>query len=63
MYKRRHLIEARVAHDLGPRSPSECHVTDVKTWMNGIFDLCIAVTIWHSKRVIIRFPLPYRVGV
>jgi len=62
MYKRRHLIEVRVAHHLGLLSPSECHVADVKTWMNGSFNLCIPVTIGHSKRVIIRFPLPYRVG-
>jgi len=30
--------------------------------MHGSFNLCIPVTIANSKLVLIRFPLPYRVG-
>ncbi len=60
--RRRELIQERVAHHLGLRSPSVCRVTHSTNWMHGSFNLCIPVTIADSKLVLIRFPLPYRVG-
>lgn len=63
MYKRRGLIEAQwVAHHLGLKSSTLCRAADVKEWMHGSFNLCIPVYIEDSKRVLMRFPLPYRVG-
>lgn len=42
---------------------------DVEKWHHGSFNLCVPVTIndwkWKQqpgKRVLLRFPLPYRVG-
>lgn len=44
-------------------------MADIKSWYHGGFNVCIPVTIsaWEGKelpgqRVLIRFPLPYRVG-
>ncbi|PTU19992.1 hypothetical protein P175DRAFT_0509952 [Aspergillus ochraceoroseus IBT 24754] len=44
-----------------------CHVGEVKEWMTGSFNVCILVDIDGQddnapKRVLIRFPLPYKVG-
>ncbi|RFU30500.1 hypothetical protein B7463_g5814, partial [Scytalidium lignicola] len=59
---RRDLIKALVVHHLGLRSPSACHVAEIREWMQGSFNLCIPVTVEKSKRVLVRFPLPYRTG-
>jgi hypothetical protein len=58
---RRDLVELRVAHHL--RVPlNKCHADDIDHWMHGSFNLCVPVTVDGLGRVIIRFPLPYRVG-
>ncbi|RHZ73316.1 hypothetical protein CDV55_105757 [Aspergillus turcosus] len=62
----RTLIQALTARHLGVDATA-CHVADEADWVHGSFNLCIPVTItaWRKhprKRVIIRFPLPYRVG-
>lgn len=64
--KNRNLIQAVTARHLGVDATT-CHVADEADWVHGSFNLCIPVTItaWRKhprKRVIIRFPLPYRVG-
>ncbi|KFZ20088.1 hypothetical protein V502_03366 [Pseudogymnoascus sp. VKM F-4520 (FW-2644)] len=66
---KRNWIKAVVAHHLKLRSPASCQVADIKSWYHGGFNVCIPVTInaWEGKeqpgqRVLIRFPLPYRVG-
>lgn len=66
---KRSWTKAVVAHHLNLRSPTLCQVADVKSWYHGSFNVCIPVTIspWEGKeqpgqRVLIRFPLPYRVG-
>lgn len=61
LYRRQILIQKRVAHHLNVPS-STCQVAAPKDWMQGSFNLCIPVTLADSKRVLIRFPLPYRVG-
>lgn len=60
--RRQKLIQERVAHHLGLPSPSVCRVAPWTEWMSGSFNLCVPVTIADLKRVLIRFPLPYRVG-
>ncbi|KFZ19795.1 hypothetical protein V502_03462 [Pseudogymnoascus sp. VKM F-4520 (FW-2644)] len=66
---KRNWIKAVVAHHLKLRSPASYQVADIKSWYHGGFNVCIPVTIsaWEGKeqpgqRVLIRFPLPYRVG-
>ncbi|PYH36026.1 uncharacterized protein BO87DRAFT_433019 [Aspergillus neoniger CBS 115656] len=44
-----------------------CRVGDVKEWISGSFNVCIPVDIYGQEdhapgRVLIRFPLPYKVG-
>ncbi|RHZ62495.1 hypothetical protein CDV55_102906 [Aspergillus turcosus] len=60
---RREWMKAAVTHHLGLRSSDECHVADTENWLHGSFNVCVPVTIdsW-GKRVLLRFPLPYRVG-
>ncbi|OJD12427.1 hypothetical protein AJ78_06978 [Emergomyces pasteurianus Ep9510] len=58
---RRDLVEKLVSHHLGVPS-SKCHAADMVDWMNGSFNLCVPVRVEGFKRVIVRFPLPYRVG-
>lgn len=62
-------IRAIVAHHLNLRSTNACRVADVSEWLHGSYNVCIPVEIleWDQKqqpgdRVLVRFPLPYRVG-
>ncbi|KAL4886507.1 hypothetical protein BJY04DRAFT_228365 [Aspergillus karnatakaensis] len=55
-------IKSIVAHHLNLNSPDACHVHDVQNWLHGSFNVCIPVTICAFKQVILRLPLPYRVG-
>lgn len=61
IHRRRALLEKLVAHHLGLLF-SACHVAHLRDWMSGSFNVCVPVTVADSKRVIIRFPLGYRVG-
>lgn len=60
--KHRHLIQERVAHHLGIRSPSACRIEEPTTWRHGSFNMCVPVTVENGRRLLIRFPLPYRIG-
>jgi hypothetical protein len=62
VHKRRGLIEALIAYHLGLNSPTMCYAVDADNWMHGSFNLYIPVTVENSRRVLIRFPLPYRVS-
>ncbi|RDW74445.1 uncharacterized protein DSM5745_07107 [Aspergillus mulundensis] len=62
-------IRRVVTHHLRLGSPERCHVSDSVEWIHGSFNVCIPVTIdrWNHQnqlgsRVMMRFPLPYRVG-
>lgn len=59
---KRDWIKAAVAHHLGLNSPAACHVTETEDWLHGSFNVCVPVTVDNGKRVLVRFPLPYRVG-
>ena len=63
------LIKVVVAHRLGLSSTKQCQVADVEDWLHGSYNVCIPVCInnWNDKaqsgtRVLLRPPLPYRVG-
>ena len=67
LYKNRALIQAAVVHHLGLSSKETCRIAEPDNWLHGSFNLCIPISIdkWRGnpgKRVIARFPLPYRVG-
>ncbi|ODA83558.1 hypothetical protein RJ55_02072 [Drechmeria coniospora] len=54
-------IETIVSHHL--HVPGEtCRVPWVDEWIHGSFNVCIPVYVNGEKSVIIRFPLPYKVG-
>ncbi|PYI04785.1 hypothetical protein BO78DRAFT_431105 [Aspergillus sclerotiicarbonarius CBS 121057] len=67
LYQNRKLIESIVARQLGITTVNACHLVDVEDWIDGSFNVCIRVDIdararFPGKQVMIRFPLPYRVG-
>jgi hypothetical protein len=62
LYRRQGLIAERVAHHLGLKSASICRVEKPKFWLKGSFNVCVPVSIDDSTRVLMRFPLGYRVG-
>lgn len=66
LYRRRKLIETIVADHLG-LSIDTCHLVDVEDWIHGSFNVCIRVDVdgqerGPQKQLMIRFPLPYRIG-
>ncbi|KAJ5111872.1 hypothetical protein NUU61_001502 [Penicillium alfredii] len=56
-------MERAVAHHLN-LSATVCHVAGIEDWLHGSFNVCVPIVIdtWNRKRVLLRFPLPYRVG-
>ncbi|OOF98994.1 hypothetical protein ASPCADRAFT_162880 [Aspergillus carbonarius ITEM 5010] len=67
LFMNRSAIEAIVSHHLGLKGKQTCRIGEVKEWISGSFNVCIPVYIQPcstnaSKRVLIRFPLPYKVG-
>lgn len=59
------LIRKIVAHHLG--LTSRCHLVEVEDWIDGSFNVCIRADIDGQKQaprkqLMIRFPLPYRIG-
>lgn len=67
LYNNRDSIRSIVTQQLGLNSLAECDITDPGQWMCGRFNVCIPLDIHGQagispKRVIMRFPFPYRVG-
>ncbi|GFG19491.1 hypothetical protein IFM5058_10143 [Aspergillus udagawae] len=67
--ERQEWMKAVIAYHLGVKSTDMCHVANMEDWFRGSFNVCVPVTIdnWKGRqqpgqRVILRFPLPYRVG-
>lgn len=58
-------IEALVSSHLGLKR-GKCQLTQPENWIYGSFNACLPVNISRrnkrDKRVIIRFPLPYKTG-
>lgn len=59
----RSWMKTVVAHHLN-LPPAVCHVADMEDWLHGSYNVCVPIDIdsWNGKRVLLRFPLPYRVG-
>jgi len=67
LYRNRNLIESVIAQQLGITAIDACHLVDLEDWIDGSFIVCIRVEIdaraqLPKKEVMIRFPLPFRVG-
>lgn len=67
LYRNRKLLKAIAAHHLGLVSTEVCQVADVDEWIHGSFNVCIRIDIGghgrnFAKQLMIRFPLPYRIG-
>ncbi|PYH74510.1 uncharacterized protein BO88DRAFT_439965 [Aspergillus vadensis CBS 113365] len=60
LYQHRSVIESIVSYHLNLSKKQTCRVGDVKEWISGSFNVCIPVDI--NGRVLIRFPLLYKVG-
>ncbi|BCR96230.1 uncharacterized protein AKAW2_21169A [Aspergillus luchuensis] len=67
LYQHRTVIESIVSYHMNLNIKQTCRVEEVKEWISGSFNVCIPVVIdgqdgRTSKRVLMRFPLPYKVG-
>ncbi|KAJ6151646.1 hypothetical protein N7470_007243 [Penicillium chermesinum] len=67
LYSHRNDIAAVVSGHLGLGRSNQCRLGEVREWIHGSFNVCIPVyvenwTAGTAKRVLIRFPLPYKVG-
>ncbi|RDL30741.1 Uncharacterized protein BP5553_10086 [Venustampulla echinocandica] len=66
LFARRREIEATVSYHLG-FGVDMCRMGGVDEWIAGSFNVCIPIYIdkrakHHARRVLIRLPLPYKVG-
>ncbi|KAK2767839.1 hypothetical protein FQN54_004000 [Arachnomyces sp. PD_36] len=61
---KRNWIKEVVARHLDLKSSHTCHVAGMENWVHGSFDVSIPITIenWQKQGVLLRLPLPYRVG-
>lgn len=67
LYRNRELIKDIVARHLGLGTAGVCSIVDVDEWIHGSFNVCIRVDIYEhegngGRQVMVRFPLPYRIG-
>lgn len=67
LYTHRADIETTVSYHLGLPGSEKCRLGDVGEWIHGSFNVCIPVYVdnWYKhpgRLVIIRFPLPYKIG-
>ncbi|KAM3513330.1 hypothetical protein MY11210_003014 [Beauveria gryllotalpidicola] len=59
--RQRHLLSHIVAHHLNTDIASVA-ISEQEHWIHGSFNLCVPVLVDNAAAVIVRFPLPYRVG-
>ncbi|EHY60502.1 hypothetical protein ABEF92_004174 [Exophiala dermatitidis] len=67
LFQKQDEIKEIVARHMGLRSDQACQLGDFSEWRHGTFNVCIPVYIrnWNRRprnRVMIRFPLPYKLG-
>ncbi|KAL4802052.1 hypothetical protein BDV18DRAFT_147438 [Aspergillus unguis] len=63
LYSHRNDIIQLVSDHLGLGRSNQCRLGEVREWIHGSFNVCIPVYVEHwKKRVLIRFPLPYKLG-
>ncbi|KAI1962487.1 hypothetical protein LOZ58_002829 [Ophidiomyces ophidiicola] len=61
LHRHENLLKQAAAHHLGV-NPERCEVALVTKWLFGSFNVCIPIVIDAQKSVLMRFPLPHRVG-
>ncbi|KAF4977275.1 hypothetical protein FZEAL_6163 [Fusarium zealandicum] len=66
LQSQRHLIRTIIAHHLGA-DPANCDVSSPEYWRHGSFNVCVPARVDSPNLglpifVMVRFPLPYRVG-
>ena len=67
IFSHRCEIAEIVSHHLNVRTSADCQISHHEDWIHGSFNLCLPLCIknWTKqgdKKMIIRFPLPYRMG-
>ena len=64
LFSSRDLIAKTVAQHLNATRPPICQILDPDEWKLGSFNVCIPVQVADGpfRRVIIRFPLPHKIG-
>jgi hypothetical protein len=64
LYAHRSQIESIVSYHLRCGSIGTCEMGSVREWMAGSYNVCIPIYVksWARPRVLIRFPLPYKIG-
>jgi hypothetical protein len=67
LFEKQEEIKQVVACHLGLKRNQSCRLGDFSEWRHGTFNVCIPVYIcnWNRRpknRVLIRFPLPYKLG-
>ncbi|KAL9028672.1 MAG: hypothetical protein Q9196_002998 [Gyalolechia fulgens] len=60
-------IEAVVSYHLDLKGKGSCYLAPLDDWIHGSFNMCLPVYVRDrktrpEKRVMIRFPLPYKIG-
>lgn len=60
-------IEALVSFHLGLSRTDRCRMSETEEWMYGYYNVCIPIYVdgwvnFPGKRVLIRIPLPYKLG-
>ena len=62
LWDNRHVIATTVAQHLNASRPPRCEVLPTLEWIRGSFNMCIPVSVSDQSQVMIRFPLPYKIG-
>jgi hypothetical protein len=64
LYQHREEIYTIVSRHLGLHTSQCCRLGEFQEWLHGTFSVCIPIYIdnWDRRRVVIRCPLPYKVG-
>ena len=67
LFQKKEEIKQLVSHHLGLKPHQLCQIGGFSEWKHGSFNVCIPVYIskWNRRpknRVMIRFPLPYKLG-
>ena len=60
-------IEAVVSHHLNLNKNGACFLAPISEWIHGSFNICLPINIQSrssgpGKRVLVRFPLPFKIG-
>ena len=64
LVKSRDVVATAVAQQMNASYPPSCEVLPSSEWIKGSFNVCIPASVsdHEIQRVIIRFPLPHKIG-